>query len=80
MDLTDKFSLQGLGKSGFHQKVKSAQLDDKPCHQAGRVLRKSADKTNRGDNCNTTPQKYIFVGTPEYCEPRFVLNEKTNKM
>jgi len=23
-----------------------AQLDDKPCHQAGRVLRKSADKAN----------------------------------
>ncbi len=44
------------------------QLDDKSCHQAGRVLRKSAGKTNRGENCT------------KYCEPRFVLNEKTNKM
>jgi len=44
------------------------QLDDKPCHQAGRVLRKSADKTNRGENCT------------KYCEPRFVLNEKIEKI
>jgi len=40
------------------------QADDKPCHQLGRLLRKSADKTNRGESCT------------EYCEPRFVLSEK----
>jgi len=32
------------------------------------VLRKSADKTNRGENCT------------KYCEPRFVLNEKIEKI
>ncbi len=45
-----------------------SQITDKPCHQAGRVLRKSADETNRGENCTL------------YCEPRFVLNEKIYKM
>ncbi len=45
-----------------------AQLDDKPWHQADRVLRKRADETNRGENCT------------KYCEPRFVPNEKIYKI
>ena len=28
-----------------------AQVDDNFCHRLGRLLRKSADKANRGENC-----------------------------
>lgn len=54
-------------------------IDDKPCHQAGRVLIKSADKTPHGQNC-ILPHKNTFLLEPrKYCAPMLIPTKKRQK-